>query len=181
MLKRIVALVLIVLGLSLQGCATPVSGLKSFIDSTDGYQFLYPNGWQPVKVSSGSGADVVIHDIIHPSENVSVVINPIASNKTLSDLGDPGEVGYKLGKNAIAPPDSGREAELVNAEARTAGDKTYYLLEYAVKVGGRERHNLASVAVSRGKLYTFNASTTEDRWPKMEDVLQQVIRSFSVY
>ena len=180
MLRRIVALLLLVLSLGLQGCVAPGAGFKSYIDSTDGYQFLYPNGWQPVKVSNG--ADVVMHDIIQQTENVSVVINPVPSgNKSLSDLGSPGEVGYKLSKSAIAPPGSGREAELVNAEAREIGDKTYYLLEYAVKIGQRERHNLASVAVSRGKLYTINASTTEARWSKMQDLLKQTIASFSVY
>jgi photosystem II oxygen-evolving enhancer protein 2 len=152
------------------------------VDSTDGYQFLYPNGWVPVKVSNvKSGADVVFHDIIEQSENVSVVINPVSGGKQLTELGSPGEVGYQLGKTAIAPPGSGREAELINAESREFGDKTYYTLEYAVKVNGQERHNLASVAVSRGKLYTFNASTTEDRWGKMQDMLKQVISSFSVY
>lgn len=180
MLKRMLAVLLVMFSLSLNGCVNTASGgLKSFVDSLDGYQFLYPTGWLQVQVNSG--ADVVFHDIIQQTENVSVVINPITANKTLSDLGTPGEVGYKLGKSAIAPPDSGREAELVNAEAREVGGKTYYLLEYAVKVGGQLRHNLASVAVSRGKLYTFNASTTEDRWSKMEAMLKQVIDSFSVY
>jgi photosystem II oxygen-evolving enhancer protein 2 len=181
MLKRWLVMLLVVFALSLQGCVSSVSGLKSFIDSTDGYQFLYPNGWLPAKVSGESGADVVFHDIIQQSENVSVVINPVTGSKTLEDLGSPGEVGYKLGKNAIAPPGSGREAELVNAESRQLGGKTYYQLEYAVKVNGQERHNLASVVVNRGKLYTFNASTTEDRWTRMQDVLKQVIESFSVY
>jgi photosystem II oxygen-evolving enhancer protein 2 len=179
MFKRFLAVLLVVFALSLQGCVSAVSGLKSYVDSTDGYQFLYPNGWLPVKVNSG--ADVVFHDIIEQTENVSVVINPVSGQKTLSDLGSPGEVGYQIGKTAIAPPGSGREAELVTAESREVGDKTYYLLEYAVKVNGKERHNLASVAVSRGNLYTFNASTPENRWSKMEDVIKQVVDSFSVY
>lgn len=181
MLKRWLAMLLVVCALSLQGCVSQIGGLKSYIDTTDGYQFLYPNGWLPVKVSSGTGVDVVFHDIIEQSENVSVVINPVSGGKQLKDLGSPGELGYQLGKSAIAPPGSGREAELVNAESREYGDKTYYTLEYAVKVNGQERHNIASVAVSRGKLYTFNASTSEDRWDRMKDMLQQVINSFSVY
>jgi photosystem II oxygen-evolving enhancer protein 2 len=179
MLKRLVAGLLIVLSLSLQGCVSGVGGLKSFADSTDGYRFLYPNGWTEVSVSNGP--DVVFHDIIHPTENVSVVINLTQGKKTLSDLGTPSEVGYKLGKSAIAPPDSGREAELVNAEARERGDQTYYLLEYLVKLpDNQQRHNLASAIVYRGKLYTFNASTSDDRWEKMKDVLELAVKSFSV-
>lgn len=179
MLKTIAAVLLLVLTLSLNGCATGVSGLKSYVDTTDGYEFLYPNGWLPVKVSDGP--DIVFHDMIEQSENVSVVMSKVPDGKTLADLGTPGEVGYQLQKNAIAPPDSGRKAELVNAEARESGDKTYYLLEYSVKLPNQQRHNLASVAVSRGKLYTLNASTTEKRWEKLRDVFEQVAKSFSVY
>jgi photosystem II oxygen-evolving enhancer protein 2 len=179
MLKTVAAVLLLVLSLGLHGCAAGVSGLKSYVDTGDGYEFLYPNGWQPVKVTNGP--DVVFHDIIERSENVSVVLSSVPEGKTLADLGTPGEVGYQLQKNAIAPPDSGRKAELVNAESRQSGDKTYYLLEYSVKLPNQQRHNLASVAVSRGKLYTLNASTTEKRWGKLQNLFEQVAKSFSVY
>ena len=179
MLKAIAALLLLVLSLGLPGCTSAVSGLKSYVDSIDGYEFLYPNGWIPVQVTNGP--DVVFRDLIERTENVSVVISSVPEGKTLAEIGTPTEVGYQLQKNAIAPPDSGRKAELVNAQAREAGDKSYYLLEYNVKLPTQERHNLASVAVSRGKLYTFNASTTEQRWNKMQNVLEQVIKSFTVY
>lgn len=179
MLKRIVALLLVVLTFSLSGCVSATGGLKSYVDTSDGYQFLYPNGWVPVQV--GSSADVVFRDLIEETENVSVVISPITSGKNLSELGTPGEVGYKLSKSAIAPPGSGREAELVDAEAKEAGGKTYYLLEYAVQLPTQERHNVASVVISHGKLYTFNASTTENRWQKVKDQFHQVVDSFQVY
>ena len=179
MLKAIAALLLLVLRLGLHGCTTGISGLKSYVDSIDGYEFLYPNGWVPIQVTTGP--DIVFRDLVEQTENVSVIFSEVPKGKTLQDLGTPGEVGYQLQKNAIAPPNSGRQAELVNAEARESGDKTYYLLEYNVKLPNQERHNLASVAVSRGKLYTFNASTTERRWNKMHNVLEQVVKSFSVY
>jgi photosystem II oxygen-evolving enhancer protein 2 len=185
MLKRLmVMLVMVVSVVSLQGCVSigGVEGLNKFVDSLDGYQFLYPNGWLQVNVSNASGADVVFHDIIEQAENVSVVINPLSEgSKKLQDLGTPSEVGYKLGKNAIAPAGSGREAELVSAEAREVGDKTYYLLEYIVKIGDRTRHNLAEVGTSRGKLYTINASTAEERWERMKDILERTIKSFTLY
>lgn len=180
MLKRFVIVLLMVVGFSLQGCTIGATGFKSFVDATDGYQFLYPNGWLEIKVSNGP--DVVFHDIIEQAENVSVVINPVSGEKTLADLGTPGEVGYKLSKTAIAPPGSGRQAELVNAEVQEVDGKNYYLLEYLVKLSdNQERHNLASVAVSRGKLYTLNASTSEYRWAKMKNKLEQSVRSFAVY
>ena len=180
MLKRIVAIVLIVLSLSLTGCVSAISGLQAYVDSIDGYEFLYPNGWVEVKVPNGP--DVVLHDLIETTENVSVVVSSVSEGKTLADLGTPTDIGYKLGKNAIAPPESGREAELVSAGKQENNAKTYYLLEYIVKIPNQQqRHNLASVAISRGKLFTFNASTPEKRWSKMQQVLEIVVKSFKVY
>jgi len=60
-----------------------------------------------------NGPDVVFHDLIETTENVSVVFSPVPQGKTLAELGTPGEVGYKLSNDRAS--DSGREAELVNA------------------------------------------------------------------
>ena len=155
-------------------------GLKNYVNTEKGYQFLYPNGWVQVKVSSGP--DVVFHDIIEMTENVSVIVSPAPSKTTLADLGTPTEVGYKLGKNALAPEGSGREAELVNAEERQAEDKTYYILEYLVKLpNNKRRHNLASIALSRGKLFTLNASVSQRRWRRVKTLIEDTVSSFSVY
>jgi photosystem II oxygen-evolving enhancer protein 2 len=181
MWKRIALILLLVLSFSLSnpGIAA-AAGLKSFVDTADGYQFLYPNGWVQVKVANGP--DVVFHDLIEISENVSVIISPVPEGKSLSELGTPTEIGYRLGKAALAPPDSGRTAELVNAAQREADGKIYYLLEYAVKLPNQqERHNIASVAVSRGKLFTFNASVPERRWPRLQRMIDQAVNSFTVY
>lgn len=179
MLKRIAAVLLIVLSLSVQSCASATSALVNYVDSYDGYEFLYPNSWVPIKVADGP--DVVLHDLIEETENVSVVINPVPNDQTLQDLGTPSEVGYRLSKNAIAPPDSGRSAELVNAGAREVNGVTYYLLEYAVQLPNQLRHNLASVVVRRGQLFTLNLSTSERRWEKAKDAFYKVAQSFSVY
>jgi photosystem II oxygen-evolving enhancer protein 2 len=181
MWKKIVFILLLVLSISFShpGVAA-AAGFKSFVDSYDGYEFLYPNGWLQVKVANGP--DVVFHDLIEVSENVSVVISPVPDGKDLTELGTPSEVGYKLGQAALAPPDSGRSAELVNAYERESNGKTYYILEYQVKLPNREdRHNVASVAVSRGKLFTFNASIPERRWSRVKGLMEDVVNSFSVY
>jgi photosystem II oxygen-evolving enhancer protein 2 len=180
MLKRFLALVLVMFAtLTLQGCVSLGGGLNAFVDDIDGYRFLYPNGWVQIKVSSGP--DVVFHDIIEQTENVSVVINPVPGRKTLADLGTPGEVGYQLSKSAIAPEGSGRIAELVNAAAREVNGRNYYDLEYLVKLpDGSERRNLATATISRGKLFTLNASTPADRWDAMKASLERAIASFLV-
>lgn len=178
MLKRIAVLLLVSLVVILQGCSVGTT-LQSYADNYDGYEFLYPNGWVTVKVPGGP--DVVLHDLIEETENVSVIINPVPEGKTLEDLGTPSEVGYRLQKQAIAPEDSGRQAELISADRKDVDGKTYYLLEYEVKLPNQVRHNLASVIVRRGQLFTFNLSTTERRWEKVQNQFRQVVNSFSVY
>ena len=179
MLRRIAKL-LIILAIALQITITPAAAasLKGHIDTTDGYKFLYPNGW--VEVPIKSAADTIYHDLIEPTESVSVVISQVPGNKKLVDLGTPSEVGQKLGSTAIAPAGSGRQAELTNAESAEVQGKTYYYLEYLVKTGDQQRYNLASVVVSRGKLFTCNASTTSRRWSRMKSTLEEMIHSFNV-
>lgn len=180
MWKKITVSFIAALAIILQINVAPVeaAGLQGYIDTGDGYKFLYPNGWVAVKTTKG--ADIIFHDLIESSENVSVVISQVDKDKKLSDLGTASDVGYKLGKNAIAPPGSGREADLISAETNEVKGKTYYILEYDVKLPNSRRHNIASVVISRGKLFTFNASTTDRRWTKMKKVFEEVVSSFSV-
>lgn len=181
MLKRIAVALILVLSLGLAGCVSAGAGLQSYVDSIDGYRFSYPIGWVQVQLTQSGGPDVVFRDLINNTENISVVINEIpGGDKDLSELGSPTEVGYRLQKSALAPEGSGRTAELVNAEAITAGDKTFYLLEYLVNLPDQTRHDLASVVVHRGQLYTLNASTTEARWNKVKSMMKAVVTSFAV-
>jgi photosystem II oxygen-evolving enhancer protein 2 len=178
--KKCAFILLLVLSLSLYNPGNASAAGKQFVDTADGYEFVYPNGWVQVRINNGP--DVVFHDLIEMSENVSVVISPVPGGRDLKQLGTVGEVGYKLGKNAIAPEGSGRSAELVNSVEKEVNGKIYYLLEYLVKLpGNKQRHNLASVAVSRGKLFTYNASISERRWSKVKRMIQESVDSFQVY
>lgn len=180
MFKRITSIILVIVSLTLGGCVATGGGLKSFVDTADGYEFLYPNGWVEVKVSNGP--DVVFHDMIDSTENVSVVISSVSKGDSLVEIGTPTEVGYTLSKKAIAPEGSGRTAELLNAGKKESATNTYYLLEYGVTLPNQQkRHDFASIAISRGKLFTLNISTSQDRWQKSKTLLEQVVRSFAVY
>lgn len=177
MLKRFAAVLLVVTALVLQGCVGAV-GLQPYTDTYDGYRFLYPTGWTEVKVMGS--ADVVFHDIVNETENISVVISDVPEGQTLQDLGTPTEVGYKLSKsiNAIAGDD--RDVELANAVEISRDGQPYYILEYIADLPSGVRHNLASVVVRRNKLFTFNASTEESRWDKVKDLMKQAVASFYV-
>lgn len=182
MLKRLAVFLCATLAIVLSSCsASPTSGLKNYTDAYDGYEFFYPNGWTEIDASN-IAPDVIFHDLIESSENVSVVINPVSGTQSIAELGSPSEVGNELAKTAIAPPDSGRSAELVNVASRTdAKDHTYYLFEYAVTLPDGERHNLASTVITRGQLFTLNVSTPERRWEKDGEQLKIIAQSFSVY
>ncbi len=169
----------LVVALGLTGCVTQTAGLLPYNDPRDGYSFLYPNGWQPVQ--GAKGPDVVLHDIIEPSENVSVVIGALESVKDLTELGSASDVGLRLQNKVIAAPGSGRTAELLNADRRDVDGKTYYLLEYAIALSsGSRRHDLVSVGTNRGKVYTLSVSTLESRWPKVRDLFYRVANSFAL-
>lgn len=182
MLKRLAALILMFATMfGLQACSgsAPVS-LLDYVNSYQGYQFSYPTGWLEVNVSNGP--DVVFHDIINPTENVSVVVSPVAEGKTLEELGGPTEVGYKLSKSITEMAGGSREVELLNAQNVETGEgKTYYILEYLASTPEGQRHNLASAIVRRGQLFTFNASVPEARWKRLKSSLTQSVASFSVY
>lgn len=182
MLKRLAALMIVFATMfGLQACSgsAPVS-LLDYVNSYQGYQFSYPTGWIEVNVSDGP--DVVFHDIINATENVSVVVSPVAEGKTLEELGGPSEVGYKLSKSITAMAGSDRDVELVNAQnVETDSGKTYYILEYLTTTPSGQRHNLASAIVRRGQLFTFNASVPEGRWKRLKKSLTRSAASFSVY
>ncbi|WP_008314826.1 photosystem II reaction center PsbP [Leptolyngbya sp. PCC 6406] len=179
MLKRLATLILLITALALQSCVSAGAGLKSYADTYTGYQFLYPNGWTQVKVAGA--ADVVFHDIVNETENVSVVISTVPEDQTLEGLGTPTEVGYKLSKSINFLTGDDRKVDLLSAQAITKDDKTYYILEYLADLPSGLRHNFASVIVRQGELFTFNASTSDDRWEKVKDLMKQSVASFSVY
>ena len=167
-----------VLALAVSACSAAAAGLNSFQSPDGRYAFLYPTGWTRVQVSEGP--QVVFHDLINADETLSLVVSDVNATNTLENLGSAVAVGEKLRRIVIAPEGSGREAELVEAVEREDGGRTFYDLEYAVHLNDRDRHELATVVVDRGRLYTLAASTNEVRWPKVKLLFNQVIHSFTL-
>ncbi len=180
MWKRCLAIALVCVSLILTGCSSGATGLKSYVDDIDGYEFLYPNGWIPIQVTNGS--DVVLRDLIEETELVSVVVSDLqGTQKDLTELGTAQAVGERLAQTVLAPEGSNRQAQLLSADTGTLNDKTYYKLEYYLSLPNSERHNLSSISVSRGKLFTLSISAPQDHWNRLEETFQKVVNSFSVY
>ncbi|MDX1978265.1 MAG: photosystem II reaction center PsbP [Pseudanabaenaceae cyanobacterium bins.68] len=179
MFKRNFLVFTLVFCLFLTSCVSKAAGLLPYSDIKDGYSFLYPGGWQQ-KMLKG-GPDVLFQDIIELSENVSVVIGQLNSVKQLAEIGTASDVGLRLAQKVIAPPESGRSAELITAEQRENKGKTYYLLEYATRLAnGSKRHDLVSVTTGKSGLYTMSVSTPESRWPRVKELFYRVAESFTV-
>jgi len=179
-LGRAVLAVVLALGLigGLSACSAAAAGLQSFQSPDGRYAFLYPTGWNRVQVSGGP--QVVFHDLINSDETLSLVVSEVDSDRDLSDLGSAVAVGERLRRQVIAPEGSGRQAELVQATERQQEGRTFYDLEYTVHLSDRDRHELATAVVDRGRLYTFAASTNELRWPKVKELFSRVITSFNL-
>ena len=171
-------LLVALLAVVLVGCSAAAAGLNSFQSPDGRYAFLYPTGWTRVQVSEGP--QVVFHDLINSDETLSLVISDVNATNDLENLGSAVAVGERLARVVIAPAGSGRDATLVEAVERQDGSHTFSHLEYAVHLNDRDRHELATVVIDRGRLYTLAASTNELRWPKVKTLFHQVITSFTL-
>ena len=113
-------------------------------------------------------------------------------------------MGQTLIDKVVAPAGSGREVKLINANKREASNHIFYDLEYvlnlneqarhelatvvidrgtlytfAVGTNEQSRHELATVVIDRGTLYTFAVGTNEERWNKVNGMFSNVIESFN--
>ena len=65
MLRLLITLCLISLTTLISSCSAGITGLQSYVNTSQGYEFLYPNGWIPVTVSGGSSnVSVVYRDLL---------------------------------------------------------------------------------------------------------------------
>ena len=56
----------------------------------------------------------------------------------------------------------------------------FYDLEYELNLNEQARHELATVVIDRGPLYTFAVGTNEERWNKVDGMFSNVIESFNL-
>eukprot|EP00850_Spirogloea_muscicola_P003744 SM000015S01244 [mRNA] locus=s15:710195:711901:- [translate_table: standard] len=172
--------------------ATVPKGFSVNQDTTDGYAFLYPFGWQEVSVK---GQDVVYKDVIEPLENVSVNIIKTESG-SLRDLGPPEQVAKALVERVLTGPT--QKPQIVSAKEilpvvlrpismtfcmdlafqRETDGKVYYTFEFTSQAPNYKRHALGTIAIAQGKFYTLTTGANERRWPKMQDKLNVVANSF---
>ena len=162
----------------LSACGGGLSaGLEAYQSPDGRYGFFYPTGWTRVKVDGGP--EIIYHDLINSNETLSLVISDVNKDVELDQLGTPYEVGQTLIDKVIAPEGSGRSVKLINANQREDEKHVFYDLEYELNLNEQDRHELATVVIDRGSLYTFAVGTNEERWNKVEKMFKNVIESFN--
>ena len=162
----------------LSSCSSGLSaGLETYQSPDGRYGFFYPTGWTRVKVDGGP--EIIYHDLINSNETLSLVISDVSNDVRLDQLGTPTEVGQTLINKVIAPEGSGRSVKLIGANQRESSNHIFYDLEYELNLNDQDRHELATVVIDRGSLYTFAVGTNEERWNKVENMFSNVIESFN--
>ena len=162
----------------LSACSGGLSaGLEAYQSPDGRYGFFYPTGWTRVKVDGGP--EIIYHDLINSNETLSLVVSDVNKDVKLDQLGTPSEVGQTLIDKVIAPEGSGRSVKLLNANQREDEKHVFYDLEYELNLNEQDRHELATVVIDRGSLYTFAVGTNEERWNKVEKMFNKVIESFN--
>lgn len=118
-------------------------------------------------------------------ENVSVVVAPILPGFSLAQLGAPGDAARRFLDATVAPPGSGRTAELVSASAgpRLTGDPgvLYYTFEFGVRSPTFERRNVSVLAARGDRLFTLNTQAPESLWARDGALLRRTAASFVLY
>lgn len=154
--------------------------LRSYSDPSGTFSFAYPNGMVPVEVTSDQEPVLIFRDLIYTTENVNLMVSPFEGADQIQQLGDAQEVGRRVADKILAPPNSGRNAQLLKAGQMEKENKTYYLLEFATQLPSQSRHDMVAVTISRHRLYTLTASTLESRWPQVKQAFYAVAQSFQV-
>ena len=170
------SLLAIALVLTLGACSTGgTAGLEPFKSQDGRYGFLFPTGWTRVAVDNGP--EVVYHDLINSDETLSLVISKLENEVDLDDLGGADAVGKRL----FGEKNSNNPIQLIDASEREVGERKFYDLEYFINLEEKSRHEIATVVVDRGYLYTLAASTSEQRWSKMQDTFKRVVTSLTFF
>lgn len=134
-------------------------------DLPKGFTILRPREWNEFE-GAQNAYDIKWQDVIQPLEFVTVLTSPVPKDKGLHDLGSAEKLGNKLA--------SGRGGQLVNSTEKDIEGVPAYVFE--IKRGASRQITLLSV--NKQKLYSVNASCSEKRWSKREQLLRGVVDSF---
>jgi len=142
--------------------------LEAYQDSPRGLRLMSPSGWNKFEGEVGA-YDIKFQDLVDSAENIKISSTPVKSTvETVAALGAVQELGEKLA--------SKRNAKLVSATERLTDGVLFYKFDFAIRDG---THQLVQLCIGKGKLWSMDASSTEKRWDKREELYNNVLGSFS--
>ncbi|XP_006664107.1 psbP domain-containing protein 1, chloroplastic [Oryza brachyantha] len=175
---------------------------REYIDTFDGYTFLYPRSWIQVR---GAGADIFFRDPFVLDENMSVEISSPSSSKymTVEDLGPPEKAAERVLQQYLTEFMSTRlgvrrTSDILSASSKVADDgKLYYEVEVNIKSYASnnelavmpqdrvqrlewDRRYLSVLGVENKRLYELRLQSPEQVFKEEEGDLRRVMDSFRV-
>ncbi|GLJ06159.1 hypothetical protein SUGI_0032600 [Cryptomeria japonica] len=151
------------------------SGYEVYLDRQDGYSFIYPSNWRDYVFR---GQDAAFKDVRKAMENVRLSFVP-TDKKDIHDLGPPAVVIKKLIKDLLATPD--QRTQIFNIKEYAIDGKNYYNFDYTVSSRVYARRALVTLVIGNGKSYMLEVGTLERRWKNMEDTMQTISNSFTLF
>lgn len=142
--------------------------LERYGDTQRGLSLLVPSGWNKFEGEVGA-YDLKWQDLVDPKENVKISSTPVKSTTTsINALGDDVK---EIGKSLAVK----RDAKLIKAEERLTDSILFYTFEFAITDG---THQLLSLCVYKGKIWSLDCNSSEKRWSKQKDLYVNVVGSF---
>lgn len=141
--------------------------LEPYQDGARGLRIMAPSGWNKFEGEVGA-FDVKWQDLVDPTENIKISSTPVKSTvESIQALGTLEELGPKLAAK--------RNAKLIGSSERITEGILFYTFDFAI---GDGTHQLLSLCISKGKLWSLDANAKEKRWGKREEMYKNVIGSF---
>lgn len=141
--------------------------LEAFQDGPRSIKMMAPTGWNKFEGEVGA-YDIKWQDMVDSAENIKISSTPVKSTTSSIDvLGDVQTVGESLAKK--------RDAKLISATERLTDGILFYKFDFAINDGTRQ---LLQLCVSKGKVWSLDASAKQKRWDKRQELYENVMGSF---
>ncbi|KAI4348114.1 hypothetical protein L6164_008875 [Bauhinia variegata] len=147
---------------------------RAFVDSEDGYSYVYPSDWKDFDFRAHDSA---FKDRNLQLQNVRVRFIP-TEKKDIHDLGPMEEVISNLVRHVYAAPN--QLATINYMQERTVDGKNYYTFEYVLTSPNYSSASFATIAIGNGRYYTLVVAANERRWKRVRDQLKVVADSFKL-
>ncbi|KAL2514868.1 PsbP domain-containing protein 7 [Forsythia ovata] len=187
----------------------PVGGYSRYIDTNEGFEFIYPESWlgdqtllyraagklerslDPPPLNGGDKRRRNVNEPVvafgppgsNGELNVSVIVSPVPIDFSIEAFGGPKEVGEAVVKTITGSTKlSDVKGTLTESSLREDSLRkvNYYVLEFRVESPMFQRHNVAVCCACKGRLFTLNAQAPESAWPQLKSDFYKIADSFSL-